>query len=98
MDYDDNYDYDSDDDELDELDDIDSYEDDDIEEESECDEYDRILAAEDKGRMDGEFDARYRQVRYTGFGASTGDENEFSDEEREAYESGYENGFDMGEM
>lgn len=47
--------------------------------------------------MDGEFDSRYRNVRYMGFGSSV-DDNEMSDAEREAYENGYENGFDMGEM
>ncbi len=57
----------------------------------------KIMNARDQGFMDGEFDSRFRGARYLGYGASVNG-CDMSDEERIAYEDGYENGYDMGGM
>ena len=55
------------------------------------------MKARDQGFLDGEFDSRFRDARYLGYGASV-NHHDMNDEEREAYEDGYKNGYDMGEV
>ena len=89
------------DDEIDEMEGLDRDFDEDDEEMDESDDFDeaedvirdRIMDAEQKGYLDGESAADLGQGRYVGFGASLDDENKLSEEEREAYEQGYEDGY-----
>ena len=93
-DYDDDYEndldeYDDDEEDLDDEedfdDDIDDYGDDEIDE-------DRLRELEELGSLDGQQDG-ISGSWYTGYGMSVEDLDDLSDEEKDAYESGYSAGF-----
>ena len=82
------------------MDDIDEFDDDDeiddflSEDDSDDSETDTDLSdIEEAGIMDGSFDSDNNMSLYSSYGASI-DEDELSDEEREAYENGYFSGYD----
>ena len=99
---DDDYDVDS---EMDEIDDELDEESEDFDEDSdELDDSDGtgdsgggrdLMELEELGVMDGQQDA-ISGVFYTGFGMSVEDLDSLSDEERDAYETGYHTGFGAG--
>ena len=68
---------------------------DDVDEGEEVDEW-KIIEAEEAGFLDGGTDARFGSGMYQSYGM-TMDEDEMSEEEKQAYEEGYLSGYQMGE-
>ncbi len=84
---------DEDDEVFDDLDDEDEFEDDEeLDDDDDIISEDRLLELESLGSMDGQQDG-ISGSWYTGYGMSVEDLDDLSEEEKDAYESGYMTGF-----
>lgn len=89
-------DFNEDDDELDEDEDFDEEEYDDEEDEDGDDDDGDSLDAELLGSLDAETDSYLGNSRYSSYGMSV-NEDDMTEEEKEAYEAGYESSFNDAE-